>query len=286
MDSTIPQDLFVGTIDGVTTCADDDCAYEIWPKFIVMILLQGAQHFIVDDVSFRIDAGAGESSNPVMFLLNIARFAKLRFVNDSSTTLRKVQISAPRPWIEKLRRTQDSGVPSLSGFFSRHLASHHCSPSRQIQILAEQLMAPPQTMKGEVLTLYRNSRALEIMCAACEALMAEDDASPRPALMTRRQSERVRDFILDNLDSELTIEGIAREVGASVSSVQRHFKEHFGLTVFEFIRGKRLALARDALQREGVTIAQAAYAAGYAGPSHFTTAFKRAYGVAPKYVRR
>lgn len=286
MDRKIPQDLFVGTIDGVTTCTPDDNIYEIWPKFIVMIVQQGSQHFTIDDVAFRIDAKSGESNEPVIFMLNVARFARLRFINDCSSMLRKVQISAPRPWVEKLRRAQDEAVPTLDGFFSRHLASFRCPPSRRIISLAEQLMAPPQTMKGEVLTLYRNSRALEIMCAACELLLTGDHAGHRPEMMSRRQSERVRDFILDNLDGELTMERIAREIGASVSSVQRHFKEHFGATVFEFIRSQRLAVARDALQRKGVTIAQAAYAAGYTEPAHFTTAFKRAYGVTPKYVRR
>ena len=67
--------------------------------------------------------------------------------------------------------------------------------------------------------------------------------------------------------------------------MQRHFKEHFGLTIFEFIRQKRLESARWALESDGVPIAQAAYIAGYNNPSSFTTAFKKAYGVSPKYRR-
>jgi AraC-like DNA-binding protein len=141
-------------------------------------------------------------------------------------------------------------------------------------------------MRGEMHTLYRNSRALDIMCLACTALVEQDESDRRPRIMSRRQSERVRDFIVDNLDKSLTIEAIARDAGASVSRVQRHFKEHFGLTVFEFIRSRRLALAYAALERDGVTIAQAAYAAGYAAPSHFSTAFKKTYGFAPRHMRR
>lgn len=286
LETSIPQELFVGIMDGAPTCTPDSNVYDIWPKFLVMVLLQGAQHFVVDDVPFRIDAGYGENNTPLVFMLNIGRYSKLRFVNDSDAILRKVMISAPLPWVERLKRSQSVGLPTLKQFFSEHLARFRFTPSRQLLQLAEQLMKPPPTMEGEMRTLYYNSRALDIMCLACAALVEHDEEKRRPALMSRRQSERVRDHILESLDKELTIEGIAREVGASVSCVQRHFKEHFGLTVFEFIRNQRLAVARDALEREGVTIAQAAYAAGYAGPSNFTTAFKKAYGVAPKYHRR
>lgn len=56
--------------------------------------------------------------------------------------------------------------------------------------------------------------------------------------------------------------------------------------MFEFIRSERLALACAALEGEGISIAQAAYAAGDADPSNFTTAFKRVYGEPPKRKRR
>lgn len=58
------------------------------------------------------------------------------------------------------------------------------------------------------------------------------------------------------------------------------------MTVFAYIRGERLAKACAALERTGVTIAEAAYAAGYADPANFTVAFKRLYGVSPKHRRR
>lgn len=61
------------------------------------------------------------------------------------------------------------------------------------------------------------------------------------------------------------------------------------MTVVAYIRGERLAKACAALERTGVTIAEAAYAAGYAAgyadPANFTVAFKRLYGVSPKHRR-
>jgi AraC-like DNA-binding protein len=103
--------------------------------------------------------------------------------------------------------------------------------------------------------------------------------------MTLRNCERVRDYITANLDRELTIAMIAREAGASVSTVQRHFKEHFGITIFDFIRQERLEAARAALASEGIPVAHAAHLAGYNNISSFTTAFRKAFGVTPSRVR-
>lgn len=283
----IPQHLFVGTVDGEPSCATDTTIYEIWPKFVVMVLLQGAQHFVIDDTPFRIDAGCGDDARPVVFLLNVARFARLRFENDSNIPLRKIMISAPHPWMDWLMRTRGNGSSALHDFLSTHLAQMSFPVSLHVRQLAEQILQPPPSMEGEVRALYRNSRALDIMCLACVAMSERsEEERPRPQLVSRRRSERVRDYVLENLDKSLTIEEIAGEVGASVSSVQRHFKEHFQMTVFEFIRRERLAQACASLEREGVTIAQAAYSAGYADPSNFTVAFKKVYGVPPKFKRR
>lgn len=252
-----------------------------------MVLLQGCQHFVVDNRPFHIDAGEGAPDGGALFVLNVAQFSRLRFVNESTIPLRKVMISAPHPWMDWLMRTRGSDSSALRDFLAVHLEHLSLPMSGHVRQLAEQILDPPPAMTGEVRALCRNSRALDIMCLACVA-MAErgEDERARPQLASRRRSERVRDYLMLNLDKALTIEEIASAMGASVSSVQRHFKEHFQMTVFEFIRRERLALACAALERDGVSIAEAAYAAGYADPSNFTTAFKRVYGVPPKLKRR
>src|SRR5262245_20224987 len=127
---------------------------------------------------------------------------------------------------------------------------------------------------------------MEIMRLSYAALVADaEGGDTRPSAMSARQSERVRSFILANLAKNLSIDEIARATGASASSVQRHFKQHVGMTVFEFIRRKRLDSAREALESQGVTVAQAAWIAGYTSSSSFIAAFKKTYGACPGAVR-
>lgn len=82
-----------------------------------------------------------------------------------------------------------------------------------------------------------------------------------------------------------SIEEIARNAGMSSSSLQRHFRAAFGMTVFEFIRNARLDEARRVLMQDGVSVSEAAYRAGYSNAANFATAFKRRFGISPKHVR-
>lgn len=283
----MPQHVFVGAFAG-QNCWPDSEVYDIWPKLIVNIYLEGGQQFSIDGVSFNASAGHGEVCRPKVLMVNVRQYAKLSFAasRGSGQRLRKVMTSAPSSWLEQVMSRGVELSPALDQFFSEHLSQFGFEPSRELVEFAEQISNPPQTLKGELLNLYRESRGLEIMRLACAALVAAAaETAHRPSLMNVRQSERVRDYIMANLTEDLSIETIARETGASASSIQRHFKQNFGTTVFDFIRRKRLEAARDALERKGVTVMQAAWIAGYMSPSSFIAAFKRTYGAPPGVLR-
>jgi AraC-like DNA-binding protein len=282
-----PQNVFVGAFNG-QTCWPDNEIYEIWPKFLINFYLTGGQRFVIDGRPFKGDAGHGSACRPQVVMINVKRDAKLQFLKSETADLplRKVMTSAPSSWLEREMGLSSDSSPVLELFFASHLSHFAFEPSRELVELAEQISRPPATLKGEQLRLYRKSRGLEIMRLSCAALVANaEETDHKPSVMSARQSGRVRDYVLANLQSNLTIEAIAKETGASPSSVQRHFKQHYGVTVFDFIRRKRLEAARDALEREGVTVVQAAWIAGYLSPSGFITAFKKTYGASPGEMR-
>jgi AraC-like DNA-binding protein len=55
--------------------------------------------------------------------------------------------------------------------------------------------------------------------------------------------------------------------------------------VFEHLREGRLQRARQALERDGVTVGQAALVAGYTSAANFATAYRRRFGTPPKLAR-
>jgi AraC-like DNA-binding protein len=281
------HELFVGAVTGAPNCTTDLGEQEIWPKFMLMVMLQGAQSFSIDGSPFHLDAGPAEAPAPLVFMLNVARYSRLRFFGESEVPLHKVMIAAPLPWLKRLLEAQDDmPVPALRSFFSEHLAHFSFAPGQHILQLAHKIINPPPLLEGELGALYLRAQGLDIMWQSCLTMVAEREGRPQaPSLMTLRNCERVRDYITANLDRELTIAMIAREAGASVSTVQRHFKEHFGITIFDFIRQERLEAARAALAGKGIPVSHAAHLAGYNNISSFTTAFRKAYGVTPSRVR-
>jgi AraC-like DNA-binding protein len=101
-----------------------------------------------------------------------------------------------------------------------------------------------------------------------------------------RRLKLVESF-LDGLDGDLpSLEEIARQGGVSVSTLRRLFMAAHGMTVFDYVRRRGLERARFALERQGASVSEAAYIAGYASPANFATAFKRAFGVTPTEIRR
>lgn len=277
--------LSVSVIDGRTGCVCDAAVSEISPGLLVMVLSEGAHRLFIDGQALDVQGG-DEGGDGTVVLLNITRASRLHHDPGEAAPVRSVTIAAPHAWLDGLRRATTETDPVLQDFLSTHRAQLTVPASRQIRHLADQIYDPPPTLGGAMRALHCKARALDILCQACAAVREHTGERSQPHLASRRRSERVRDYVLANLGANLTIERIAAEIGASVSSVQRHFKEHFRMTVFEFIRSERLAQACAALERDGVTIAQAAYVAGYADPSNFTVAFKRAYGVLPKHKRR
>lgn len=280
-----PDQFFVGALEGRSCCAGLE-EIELWPKLIINCYLSGGQSFAIDGVNFCEGANASDG-RPRISMINIRHRTKIQFnKGETGLRLRKVKLSIPEPWLQRVVDGFSGSSPALHRFLSGHLAHFVFEPTLELVELAEQISQPPPNVRGEFLTLYRKARAIELMRLSCMALAAQgEEMDHKPSLMTARQCERVRTYILANLSKPLTIEAIARDNAASVSSVQRHFKQHYGMTVFDFIRRKRLEAARDALEGRGVTVAEAAWIAGYTSSSSFITAFKKTFGTCPGEMR-
>lgn len=99
--------------------------------------------------------------------------------------------------------------------------------------------------------------------------------------MNGDESRKLKQRIDDSLRRCRTLEEIAASLGISSSTLQRRFKATCGMTVIEYVRQRRLEIARYALAVQGVSIGEAAYLAGYKHPSNFVTAFKKRFAVTP-----
>jgi DNA-binding response OmpR family regulator len=94
--------------------------------------------------------------------------------------------------------------------------------------------------------------------------------------------ERVMKYINAHLaDPDLNVEKLTEEVGISRAQLHRKLKEIAGVSAGEFIRNLRLEQAARLIEEGQINITQVAYSVGFNNQTHFSTVFKKHYGMSP-----
>lgn len=94
------------------------------------------------------------------------------------------------------------------------------------------------------------------------------------------------DYIESHITQEISPDEVAGHVYMSPFYFQKGFSMLCGLTVAEYIRNRRLALAAGELAAGDVKVIDTALKYGYDSPDSFTKAFTRFHGVSPAMVRK
>jgi AraC-like DNA-binding protein len=92
------------------------------------------------------------------------------------------------------------------------------------------------------------------------------------------------EFLNDNYMEELSMEEIASFTGRSLATFKRDFKKISNLTPQKWLIKKRLEMAYIKLKEEGKKVQDVYMEVGFKNPSHFSTAFKKQYGIPPTEV--
>ena len=100
--------------------------------------------------------------------------------------------------------------------------------------------------------------------------------------------ERIMKVINKNIsDSDFNVERLTQEVGISRVQLHRKMKELTGISTSEFIRNIRLEQAARLLKEQKINVTQVAYTVGFSNLAHFSTIFRKHFGVAPsEYAER
>ena len=100
--------------------------------------------------------------------------------------------------------------------------------------------------------------------------------------------ERIMKVVNDHLsDSDFNVEMLTKEVGISRAQLHRKMKEMTGLPVSEFIRNIRLEQAVRLLKEQKINVTQVAYTVGFSNLAHFSTVFRKQFGVSPtEYIEQ
>lgn len=98
--------------------------------------------------------------------------------------------------------------------------------------------------------------------------------------------QKVIAYIETNLEKEIDLDHIAKNIGYSKFHLNRIFTAYTGITIYKYLQNRRLTIAAEKLVKTDKPIIQIAYEAGYDSPQSFTFAFKQVYLYPPKVYRK
>ncbi len=98
--------------------------------------------------------------------------------------------------------------------------------------------------------------------------------------------QRAIDYIEEHLTDEIDFEAAAREAYSSSFHFQRVFSILCGITLGDYVRMRRLALAASDIVNTDEKVIEIAMKYGYDSPESFTRAFTRFHGVTPSEAKR
>ena len=96
---------------------------------------------------------------------------------------------------------------------------------------------------------------------------------------------RARLCIREALESDLTIQQVAEEMGVSYSNFRKLFKEYTGLSPATYQQDLRLQRAKELLSTTDLSIKEIAYKLNFESPDYFSAKFKAKTGRRPSELR-
>lgn len=196
-------------------------------------------------------------------------------------------LSRPQQLINRFGLTSDR-LPSAAKNF---LACGDCSWFADIGRLTPEMMMSLRALEtmdfeGLMRRAYVEARSVELLCDLW-AQAGRSDADPHFGIdgRTLAKVEQTRDHIDQDFSEPLVMKQLARDVGTNETKLARAFRTVYGMTVFEYIRSRRMEKAQRLLREGRLSVTEIAFEVGYEYSCNFSVAYKRHFGVTPKEDR-
>lgn len=93
-------------------------------------------------------------------------------------------------------------------------------------------------------------------------------------------------YIQQNFMEKISLKEFSEQFHLSEKYISRYFKEHFHITLSQYIIHLRLEHAKQLLQDTDTPVTEIAMQSGYQNVSYFIRSFKKTYGVSPLKYRK
>lgn len=96
---------------------------------------------------------------------------------------------------------------------------------------------------------------------------------------------RAKDFCDRNIYQKITVEDVARQIGLSVSQLNRLFKQQYDCTVYAYVLSRKITTAKALLSGTSMAVSDIAFLLKFADEHYFTNIFKKKTGMTPTQFR-
>ena len=182
-------------------------------------------------------------------------------------------------WIGFKGRNMDDRV--RAGFLSPQKPIYHVGFSDQIVRLYKQAYDA---------AIEEAAYSQQLMAGMVNLLIGMMYSKERNILLSRNQAHvdmisRARLRIREALESSLTIQQVAGEIGISYSNFRKLFKEHTGISPATYQQDLRLQRAKELLSTTDMSVKEIAYRLNFESPDYFSAKFKTKTGRRPSELR-
>ncbi|MDQ2890333.1 MAG: AraC family transcriptional regulator [Gemmatimonadota bacterium] len=158
------------------------------------------------------------------------------------------------------------------------------SPSAVLRL--QQLRQRLRTTPVLVSSAQADAEALGLLHIVLEAAWTQfhegsHDVYHHSSLRQREIVETVKEALARHPAAATSLHDLATYIGISPFYLARTFRREAGLPIHQYLLRLRLGTALERMSDPSVRLSAIALDAGFSSPSHFTSAFRRAFGVAP-----
>jgi AraC family transcriptional regulator len=100
------------------------------------------------------------------------------------------------------------------------------------------------------------------------------------------QERRAREFLRANIKRGVALKEVARESGLSVGYFSHAFRRTLGVAPHQWLIEQRVALSKEKLRDDGLSLSDVATECGFSDQSHLTRVFRQRFGLTPGAWRR
>ncbi len=183
-------------------------------------------------------------------------------------------------WIGFKGRNMDDRVHG--GFLSCEHPIHHIGFSMSILHLYEEALHA---------AMEEAAYSQQLLAGIVNHMIGMMYSQERNIILNRNQFHvnlinKARLRIRESLESDLTIQQVASELGVSYSNFRKLFKEYTGISPALYQQDLRLQRAKEMLSTTGLSIKEIAYQLNFDSPDYFSSKFRNKTGMKPSQFRQ